>query len=176
MGNNTQSQAILTREFSSGGVVFKKRSGKVLWLIRRTSSSNLFPKSYWMLPKGWLDDLDGEIPGPMASGKIKADEKTLQKVALKEVAEETGVEARIINKIGTVKFFYTHPERGKILKFVTFYLMGWIKDLSEGFDFETSEVSWLPYEEAYKMLSFSREKNVLKEAFDKLALVAQRTE
>ena len=50
------------------------------------------------------------------------------------------------------------------MKFVTFYLMEWQKDLPEGHDTETSEVAWLPYDEAYKKLSFSGEKQILKKA------------
>jgi 8-oxo-dGTP pyrophosphatase MutT (NUDIX family) len=164
VGNNTQNQVILTREFSSGGIVFKKEKENVLWLIRKTSSSDLFPETHWMLPKGWLDDSGEGVPGPMASGKIKTDEKTLQKTAIREVAEEGGIEAEIVKKIETLKFFYTHPTRGRILKFVTFYLMKWVKDLSGGFDSETSEIAWLPFDEALERLSFRGEKLVFKKA------------
>jgi 8-oxo-dGTP pyrophosphatase MutT (NUDIX family) len=164
---------MLTREFSSGGVVYKKaENGNILWLIRKTAASDLFPKSYWMMPKGWLDDDGLDVPGPMASGKVKADEETLQKTAKREVAEEGGVDAKIIEKIGTIKFTYTHPVRGRILKFVTYYLMEWVKDLPEGFDFETSEVSWLSYEDAKRQLSFSVEKKSLEDANKLLASVA----
>lgn len=155
---------MITREFSSGGVVYKKKKSTVLWLIRRTVASKLFPNPYWMLPKGWIDDEGAGIPGPMASGKIKADEASLQKAALREVQEEGGVDAKIIKKIGTVKYFYKHPENGKVLKFVTFYLMEWVADLPNGFDGETSEISWLPNDEAYAKLSFQREKDILKKA------------
>ena len=164
MGKNTQNKAILTREFSSGGVVFKKTKPETFWLIRKTSASKLFPVSHWMLPKGWLDDEGKDVPGPMASGKIQATKKVLEETATREVREEAGVEAKIIEKIGTVKFPYNHPARGRILKFVTFYLMEWKKDNPEGFDFETSEIAWLPFNKAYKTLSFSSEKSVLKKA------------
>jgi 8-oxo-dGTP pyrophosphatase MutT (NUDIX family) len=171
VGKNTQNKTVLTREFSSGGVVFKKDNENILWLIRKTSPSDLFPKSNWMLPKGWLDDEGEGVPGPMASGKIKATVDALEKTAVREVKEEGGVEAEIVEKIGTVKFPYNHPARGRVLKFVTFYLMGWKKDCPDGFDFETSEVTWLPFEEAYKTLSFSMEKSVLKKAKELLASV-----
>lgn len=154
----------MNREFSSGGIVFKKNDGDTLWLIRRTTASTLFPETYWMLPKGWLDDAGEGIPGPMASGEVKADEKTLEATALREVAEETGVKADIVGKIETVKYVYTHPIRGKTLKFVTFYLMEWRSDLPEGFDGETSEIAWLPFEKALKQLSFGREKEILEKA------------
>lgn len=174
MGNNTQSKNILTREFSSGGVVFKRSGNETLWLIRKTVTSDLFPESYWMLPKGWLDDAGDGIPGPMASGMKKADEKTLQETAIREVKEETGVNAKIVDKIETAKYFYNHPERGKVLKFVTFYLMEWTHDLPEGFDGETSEIAWPPFEEAYKKLSFSSEKSVLQKALELLASERRR--
>lgn len=158
----------LQREFSSGGVVFKDDK----WLVAASMPSKLYPKVVWRLPKGWLDDASPGVPGPMASGKIRADEETLQKTAVREVAEEGGIEAKIIKKIGTQQFFYTHPVRGKIMKFVTSYLMEWVRDLPEGFDGETSEVRWLPYDEAYKTLSIPREQELLKKAKELRASVA----
>lgn len=137
----------LKREFSSGGVVYKKRGGKTLWLVTKSAVSDLYPKSVWRLPKGWIDE--GE---------------TTEETALREVGEEGGVEAQIIQKIETVKYFFVIPDKTKILKFVTFYLMEWNKDLPQGFDGETSEIAWLLYEEAHKRLSFSGEKQVLKKA------------
>lgn len=128
----------------------------------------MFPETYWMFPKGWIDDAGRDIPGPMASGKQKATEEMLQKTALRETAEETGVEAKIIKKVGTINLFYTHPVRGKVIKFVTHYLMEWVKDNPEGFDFETSEIAWLPFEEATERLSFKSEQEALKKAKDLL--------
>ncbi len=170
MGKDPQSKVI--REFSSGGAVFKESNGQALWLLARTMPSDIFPDPVWRLPKGWIDDAGEGIPGPMASGKIKADEASLRDTALREVREEGGVKAEIIEKIGSSKYFYTFPGKGRILKFVTFYLMKWVSDLPEGFDGETSEIAWLPYNEAYERLSFDREKEVLVKAKDLLALVA----
>lgn len=169
MGKNAQNKTLLiTREFSSGGVVFKGNE----WLITRSSKSKLYPETYWRLPKGWIDNATPEVPGPMASGKIKADEQSLQECALREVREEGGVEAVIIKKIGTEKYFFKSPDRGDILKFVTFYLMEHVRDLSEGFGDETSEIAWMPFEKAFKKLSFPGEKRVLKKAKEVQASVA----
>ena len=156
------SKSLVTREFSSGGVVFKKEGKDVLWFVRKTAASALYPKQYWMLPKGRIDDTKDNEPGPMALGKIKADEVSLQKTAVREVAEEGGIEAKIIQKIETIMYSFIHPKRGKMLKFATFYLMEWIRNLPEGFDSETSEILWLPFDEAYKKLTFSGEKEALK--------------
>ena len=165
MGSKTQSTNNLIREFSSGGVVYKKVQNKTLWLVRQTSASDLFPKTYWALPKGWLDDAGNAIPGPIASGKVKATEDLLQSTAIREVAEEGGIEARIVQKIGTIRYVYSHPKNGKVLKFVTFYLMEWVSDLPEGFDEETSEVAWLPFKKALERLSFDRERETLSDAY-----------
>jgi 8-oxo-dGTP pyrophosphatase MutT (NUDIX family) len=180
MGKNTQSQKtrsgdvlkmVARREFSSGGIVFKKEKENTLWLIRKTSKSDLYPKQYWMLPKGRIDDIDGDLPGPMATGKVKATQSALEKAALREVGEETGVEAKIIEKIGTTMYSFVDPDKVKIIKFVTFYLMEYIKDLPQGFDWETEEIAWLSFEEAKKQLSFGGEKQMLVKANELLASV-----
>ena len=133
----------VAREFSSGGVVYKKDK----WLITRSAPSEIYPKSVWRLPKGWVDK-----------------DESAEEAALREVKEEGGVEAKVIKKIETVRYFFTTPDKGKVLKFVTFYLMEWTKNLSEGFGEETSEIAWLPFDQAVKRLAYSGEKQILKKA------------
>lgn len=152
MGKDSQqktSRVHIKREFSSGGVIYKNDK----WLITASSVSKLFPKVVWRLPKGWIDE--GE---------------NLEETALREVREEAGIDAKIIKKIETIKYFYKHPENGNILKFVTFFLMEWVRDFPEGFDEETSEILWLSFDEAYKKLSFSGEKQILKKAKEMVVL------
>ena len=144
MGKDTQQKT--QRQFSAGGVVFKKIGDKVLWLVTRSTPSDLYPKAFWRLPKGLIDK--GE---------------DIEKAALREVAEEGGVAAKITSKIGTSTYFLNLPQ-GRVMKFVTFYLMQWLSDLPEGTDEETSEVKWLEFGEARKLLSFSHEKQVLDKA------------
>ena len=154
----------MNREFSAGGVVFKKQGKEVLWLVAKSAPSNLIPKGFWRLPKGWLDDLDGgKKPGSLGRGERKAKEGELQEAALKEVGEEGGVEAKITSKIVTDRFFFTFSGK-RILKFVTYYLMEWLRDLPEGSGLETDEVKWLPFEEAKETLKHSGEKKILDKA------------
>lgn len=165
MGKDTQETTVL-REFSAGGAVFKKENGQVLWLVSKNTPSDLFPNTIWRLQKGWMDDRDGgRNPGPISSGEVKAKEEDLQKGALREVREEGGVIARIIIKIGTVKYFM-NSTRGRVMKFVTYYLMEYVKDAPEGFGFETSEVLWLPVDEATQKISSDTERGVLQDADD----------
>jgi len=114
----------------------------------------------WRLPKGHLDDdMTGKNPGPLTLGKKRATEEQIREAALREVKEEGGVLANIMKKIVTDKFFFILKGE-KVLKFVTYYLMEWIKDLSEGPGFETSEVAWLPFKKARERLSYSGEKKI----------------
>lgn len=137
----------VTREFSSGGVVFKKMGGKTYWLITKSTPSKLFSKAVWRLPKGHLDN-----------------NESAEQAATREVCEEGGVKAKILKKVEIIKYLYTHPEKGKIFKIVTFYLMEWINDTVDGFDNETSEIAWLELDDACKMLTFPSEKAILKKS------------
>jgi 8-oxo-dGTP pyrophosphatase MutT (NUDIX family) len=168
---SAQTSKIL-REFSSGGIVYKKIKNsdnvkvEIKWLVTKSHPSKDYPFDVWRLPKGWIDDTEhGVYPGPISSGQIKATEADLQKTAIREVQEEGGVDAEIISKVGNEMYVITSKLRkNKVLKFVTFYLMEWIRDLKEGFGDETSEIEWLSFEEARKRLSTGGERKMLDKA------------
>lgn len=166
MGKNTR-QSPLVREFAAGGVVFKKDKGEILWLVTNETPGPGFPDNIWRLPKGWLDDEDEKTPGPLAKGKRKATQEEIEEAALREVKEEGGVEAKIVLKLGTEKYFI-NIEGERILKFVTFFLMEWERNLAEGFGWETQEVAWLEFEDAVNKLSYKREKDILTKASTRL--------
>ena len=166
MGKNTR-QSPLVREFAAGGVVFKKDKGEILWLVTNETPGPGFPDNIWRLPKGWLDDEDEKTPGPLAKGKRKATQEEIEEAALREVKEEGGVEAKVIFKLGTEKYFI-NIKGERILKFVTFFLMEWVRDLPEGFGRETQEIAWLEFEEAERKLSYKREKDILAKASTRL--------
>lgn len=174
MGKNSQSPKLLERQFSAGGVVFKKKGEKVLWLVTKSASSKEFPKGFWRLPKGWIDNDSDNVPGPIARGERKGTEDELQTAALREVSEEAGVIAKIVSKIGSFQYFLNLKDK-RILKFVTFYLMEYLKESKDGHDWETSEVSWLEFEGAYQILSFPREKELLEKAKEVLGRPRQES-
>src|SRR5258705_8273100 len=103
----------MKREFSAGGIVYRKlkvqnAKSKVEWLIAKSAATIDYPNSYWRLPKGWIDDReDGKKPGPVASGEQKARDEELKEAALREVREEGGVEASIVQKVGTETYVFT---------------------------------------------------------------------
>lgn len=168
MGEKKESKkpSITQREFSSGGVVYKKIGNKILWLVARSMPSKDYPMDVWRLPKGWIDDrVGGKLPGAMSSGEVRVTEQDLQNTAAREVNEEGGVEARVVTKIGSEMYVINSKLRERrVLKFVTFYLMEWLEDLEAGFGPETSEIAWLTYGKARKKLTHSGEKKILDKA------------
>jgi len=159
----------MKREFSAGGIVFKKIKDnggtKILWLVAKNNPNENYPDEIWRLPKGWLDDIeDGKKPGPLASGIQRASTDQVLEAAVREVLEEGGVEVKVIKRIATDNYFYTDKEKNKVSKFVTYFLMEWRKDFEEEFGEETEEVVWLEYGAAKEKLTYEREKKMLDRA------------
>lgn len=136
MAKGTKKQRTV-REFSAGGVVFK--DGK--WLIIRPAGTKR-----WQLTKGSIDK-----------------KETTRQTALREVKEEGGVKAEIIEKIGQTQYFFVLKGE-KIFKTVTFYLMRYLGDTRKGHDWEVEEAIFVPYKEALEKLSFKDDKEILKKA------------
>jgi 8-oxo-dGTP diphosphatase len=143
----------MVRQFSAGGVVYKKMEGKLLFLLCKSSSSSAFySKNPWYLPKGWLDDAELGQPGPFTLGLKKATSTEVEQSALREVREEAGVEARIMQRLGNVQFFFINELHEKVFKTVIFFLMEYVSELSGGFGSETSEVKWVDLGQAHDLL------------------------
>lgn len=142
----------MMRQFSAGGAVYKKEKGNVLWLlIQPKDQEKFYDEVRWQLPKGWLEE-----------GEKSED------TAEREVKEESGVEAKIIQKIDTIKIFFKNVFEGKpketVIKMVNFFLMEYQKDTKEGFGPETEKILWLPFEKAREKLTFKSEREILQKA------------
>lgn len=142
----------MIRHFSAGGVVYKKDGSEVLFLIKLNSGE---PK-VWCLPKGWLDDAALGVPGPRTLGKIRATTQEVRDTALREVREETGVEAKIISRLGENKFIFLNEQKEKVFKTVIYFLMQYVADLPAGFDYETSAIKWVTLDRARELLKQRR--------------------
>jgi len=100
--------------------------------------------------------------------------------ALREVLEETGVKAEIIDKVGETRYFYweegephSAPDgatRGKqkVLKTVVFYLMKYKSDGDATTAFEVSDMVWLPIDEVEEKLTFRDTKELWRKAKEKI--------
>ncbi len=148
----------MIRQFSVGGVVYRKFGSEIKFLVCKNSSTpGYIAGGEWVLPKGWIDDEEGGLkPGPKTLGKQRATPEEMQASALREVREEGGIEAKIVKRLGETKFWFVNQDREKVFKTAIFYLMEYIRDLPEGFSSETEEVRWVTANEAVELLGKKR--------------------
>ena len=110
----------------------------------------------WALPKGRIDQ-----------GETAAD------AAVREVREETGVEARLVEKLGDVKYTYTRRSGERVFKVVSFFLLravrGRIGEIEEAMHVEVAEARWLPLDDAPRMLAYGGEREMAAKARDRVA-------
>jgi len=104
----------------------------------------------WALPKGLIGP--GEKP---------------EEAALREVAEETGVEARLVTKLGDIRYVYTWAGE-RVFKVVSFYLLryrrGRLGQIAPEQEIEVEEARWLPLDEAPKLLAYRGEREMAENA------------
>jgi 8-oxo-dGTP pyrophosphatase MutT (NUDIX family) len=140
------------REFSAGGVLVKAIRGQTMVAAIRPQGK---PSGTWALPKGNLDP--GESPA---------------ETALREVLEETGVQGRLVEKLGDVKYTYTRRGGPRVFKIVSFYLLraggGRLGEIEERMRVEVAEARWLPLDEAPRLLAYGGEREMAAKARDRL--------
>jgi ADP-ribose pyrophosphatase YjhB (NUDIX family) len=131
-------------ETSAGGLVLDLSGPVPLGaLIGRTNRRG---RLLWSLPKGHLEN--GE---------------TLEQAAVREVAEETGIQGLIIGTLGTIDFWFVVEGR-RIHKTVHHYLMRAVGGELSDEDIEVTEVAWFPLPEISHQLAYSDERGLLDEA------------
>jgi 8-oxo-dGTP pyrophosphatase MutT (NUDIX family) len=100
----------------------------------------------WALPKGLI--APGEKP---------------EEAALREVGEETGVEARLVTKLGDIRYVYTWAGE-RVFKVVSFYLLryrkGRLGDIAPEQGVEVAEARWLRLGEAERLLAYKGEREM----------------
>ena len=143
----------MAREISAGGVLVRVVRGRPMVAAIRPQGK---PEGLWALPKGKIDA--GEDPA---------------ETAVREVWEETGVHARLLEKLGDVKYVYTRRDGERVFKIVSFYLLqagrGRIDDIDEQMRIEVAEARWLPLEEAQRLLAYGGERKMAALAQERLA-------
>lgn len=134
-------QAVAT---SAGGIVIRHVDGRPEFVVGRRRRER--DGVTWTLPKG-TPNL-GE---------------STEETALREVAEETGLDVRIIRRFDSIE--YRFVQRGtRIHKTVHYFLMESTGGDLEGHDHEFDEVRWVPFDEAESLLTFETERALVARA------------
>jgi 8-oxo-dGTP pyrophosphatase MutT (NUDIX family) len=137
----------MRREFSAGGVLVRRLKGR--WFVAAIRPGGK-PEGTWALPKGLIHR--GE---------------SADTTALREVAEETGVEASLVRKLGDIRYVYTWAGE-RVFKVVSFYLLryrgGRLGEITPAHQHEVADVRWLPLEDAPALLAYRGEREMVEQA------------
>jgi 8-oxo-dGTP pyrophosphatase MutT (NUDIX family) len=132
-------------EFSAGGVVVRDRHCIVIVPTRRAADGT----KVLALPKGHPDG-----------------QETPADAALREVREETGVDAEIVEKLGDVRYWYMRGGR-RIAKVVSFYLLEYTAGELDDHDHEVEDARWIPLERAARELTYPGERDMAARALSR---------
>ena len=108
----------------------------------------------WCLPKGHLED--GETP---------------EQAAVREIAEETGIEGRVLSSLGVIDYWFSAEGR-RIHKLVHHYLLeatGGELSIEGDPDHEAIDVAWVALDDLGALLAFPNERRIAREATARLA-------
>jgi len=134
-------------EFSAGGVVVRCGSEVLVIVpVRRAADG----RAVLALPKGHVDP--GETP---------------EQAATREVREEGGVEAELVESIGDVRYWYTRGGRA-IPKRVAFYRFRYLSGDLADHDDEVEHARWVDLREAQETLSYAGEREMVGRVLSKL--------
>lgn len=135
------------RETSAGGLVISDLDLPVdqlaAALIGRMDRRG---RMMWSLPKGHIET--GE---------------TAEQTAIREVAEETGIEGTVVAPLGKIDYWFVSEGR-RIHKTVHHYLLRSIGGELSDADYEVSEVAWVPLAELPRKLTYSDERRLARMA------------
>lgn len=139
-------------ERSAGGVIIDVHEGsaRIAVIARRNRAGRI----EWCLPKGHIE------PG-----------ETLAQTAAREVAEETGIEGRVLAELGIIDYWFATSDK-RVHKFVHHYLLeatGGELTIENDPDQEAIDVAWLRLDEAHQHLTFPNERRIARVAWERLA-------
>jgi 8-oxo-dGTP pyrophosphatase MutT (NUDIX family) len=132
-------------EFSAGGVVVRDDECVVIVPTRLAANGT----KVLALPKGHPEE--GESP---------------EAAALREVREEAGVEARVVEPLGDVRYWYTRGGR-RIAKVVSFFLLAYVRGEVEDHDVEVERACWMALEDAARELTYAGEREMAARALSR---------
>jgi 8-oxo-dGTP pyrophosphatase MutT (NUDIX family) len=136
--NNPRVPSTPRTEFSAGGVVVRGDRCVVIVPTRRAA--------------------DGSRVLALPKGHPEAGESAAQ-AAQREVREEAGVAADVVEKLGDVRYFYMRNGR-RIAKRVAFFLLAYREGDPDRHDHEVEEARWMDLGEAARRLTYKGEREM----------------
>ncbi len=136
-------------EISAGGVVYRRVAGEFEVAIAEQR-----------------DRVTAALTTRLPKGKIESGE-TAEEAAVREVAEEIGLESRIVGDLGSVRYVYSESST-RVSKQVHYFLMEWVPTEPRELDGEMERVYWCSIPEAQRALSFETEQRVMRGALTQL--------
>jgi 8-oxo-dGTP pyrophosphatase MutT (NUDIX family) len=125
-------------EFSAGGVVVRGGDCVVIVPTRRAADGS----KVLALPKGHPDGHESAADA-----------------ALREVREETGVDAVLVDKLGDIRYWYMRGGR-RIAKVVSFFLLEYVAGELDDHDHEVERAEWMALGEAARRLTYKGERDM----------------
>ena len=130
-------------EVSAGGLVINVTGEFGLLIGRIDIKDSSRERLLWSLPKGHIEE--GETP---------------EQAALREVAEETGIESEIARELGVIDFWFMASGK-RIHKTVHHYLFREVGGKLAPQITEVDEVKWFPLTEIVERLAYPDEKKLI---------------
>jgi 8-oxo-dGTP pyrophosphatase MutT (NUDIX family) len=112
-------------------------------------------------------DAQGRRVLGLPKGHPDGDESALD-AAIREVGEETGVSADLIEELGVVSYSYERRGR-RVAKTVAFYLFKYRSGDLADHDHEIEDARWIPLREAARSLTYAGEREMINRALSRLA-------
>lgn len=134
----------VVEETSAGGLVVDREPGRpalAAVIARRNRAGRL----EWCLPKGHLEG-----------------DETPEQAAVREIREETGLDARIVRRLGTIDYWFTGTDR-RVHKVVHHFLLartGGRLTVENDPDGEAEAVAWVPVVDLAERLAYPNERRL----------------
>ncbi len=146
-GRRRTSRMRTVDETSAGGLVVDTETGHAAVIGRLDRRGRLL----WSLPKGHIED--GE---------------TVEQAAVREVAEETGIDSAVVASLGSIDYWFVAEDR-RVHKTVHHFLLRALGGELSDADVEVTEVAWVPLADLPARLAYADERRLVRRATEMLA-------